>query len=507
MKIGSWNIRGFNPPLKQNGVKEFMRRHEIDVMGILETKLNDFKLSRIIRNKFGGLSSANNFRHHKAGCILVLSNSLKAELEVLDTTAQVIHCSITCKVTSRTFLVNFVYAFHTIVNCRPLWDNIEEFGLNCTLPWLALGDFNNVLNFDEKSNGADVTPYEIKDFEMCCQNVGLTDMRSIGCFYTWNNNSVWSKIDRAMVNGNWMLESYDSFANFLPSGCLSDHSPCIVSIFGEVGRKKRPFKFFNMWTCHEDFHDVYQMVGIKADYATKKLELAQVELHNDQINLQLKSEVARLRKEATMLCEAERNFYYQQSKCVHLKNSDKCTKYFHSLVKRNAKRNEIPAVIKRDGNYSTSQEEAATEFTHFYSELLGQSGCGQHFNDEILSNGPKLSGENAMLLVRDFTRQEIKDALFSIGDDKSPEFFATGSLLKQTNHTIIALVPKGNQSTSVEDYRPIACCNVFYKVITKILASRLKPMLDVIVDKAQTAFVEGRSMIENIHLAQEQDGV
>ncbi|XP_022865360.1 uncharacterized protein LOC111385213 [Olea europaea var. sylvestris] len=83
------------------------------------------------------------------------------------------------------------------------------------------------------------------------------------------------------------------------------------------------------------------------------------------------------------------------------------------------------------------------------------------------------------------------------------EIFASRSLLKQINHTIIVLVPKGNHSTSVGDYRPIDCCNVFYKVITKILASRLKPMLDSIVDQAQTVVVEGQSMIENIHLAQE----
>lgn len=45
MKIGEWNIRGFNSPLKQNRVKEFIKRHDIDVMGILETKLDDLKIS------------------------------------------------------------------------------------------------------------------------------------------------------------------------------------------------------------------------------------------------------------------------------------------------------------------------------------------------------------------------------------------------------------------------------------------------------------------------------
>lgn len=76
-------------------------------------------------------------------------------------------------------------------------------------------------------------------------------MRSIGCFFTW------SKLDRAMVNEAWTHGGSNSFANFLPSGCLSDHSPCIVSLFGKVDKKKIPFRFFNMWTNHEDFIKTY----------------------------------------------------------------------------------------------------------------------------------------------------------------------------------------------------------------------------------------------------------
>ncbi|XP_022858439.1 uncharacterized protein LOC111379310 [Olea europaea var. sylvestris] len=74
------------------------------------------------------------------------------------------------------------------------------------------------------------------------------------------------------------------------------------------------------------------------------------------------------------------------------------------------------------------------------------------------------------------------------------EFFTSRSLLKQTNHMVIVLVPKTNHSSSVGEYRHIACCNVFYKVITKILSSRLRPILGSIVDQAQAVFVEGRSM-------------
>jgi hypothetical protein len=66
-----------------------------------------------------------------------------------------------------------------------------------------------------------------------------------------------------------------------------------------------------------------------------------------------------------------------------------------------------------------------------------------------------------------------------------------------------ALVPKTGQATKLGDYRPIACCNVVYKIISKILATRLIPILGSLISPAQAAFIENRSMSENIYLVQE----
>ncbi|KAL0389455.1 UNVERIFIED_CONTAM: hypothetical protein Scaly_0302600 [Sesamum calycinum] len=82
-------------------------------------------------------------------------------------------------------------------------------------------------------------------------------------------------------------------------------------------------------------------------------------------------------------------------------------------------------------------------------------------------------------------------------------FLRSGRMLRQLNHTIIALVPKSEHSPSVADYRPISCCNVIYKVITKIIADRLSPALEQLIDSSQAAFVGGRNITDNIFLAQE----
>ena len=564
MKIACWNIRGLNMPLKQNGVAHLLKQHSIDVMGVLETKLNQNKLQRIMRTKFGGWMHINNFHLHRAGRILVLWNPAKARLEELETTPQAIHCTITCKVTSITFHVSFIYAFHTIVSRRPLWENIQEVSSNCTKPWVVIGDFNSVLSPDEKSNGTDVTPYEVKDFLECSLASGLSDIRSIGCFFTWSNNTVWSKIDRAMVNNLWLQAGFFGLANFLNAGCLSDHSPCIVSLLQEQKRSSKPFRFYNMWAMHDDFPKLvatnwstpvegfkqfvlakrlqslkgqlkllnekhYSHISSRAAKANSDLKDAQLELHDHPRDVHIQNKVAKLRKEAMCLSDAERCFYYQQAKCTHLKQSDRCTKFFHGLVKRNTRRNHIAAICKTDGMFTLSQEQVADEFVKYYEQLLGNPQACEPLIRDILGTGPLVSPDQIDALTKDISVQEIRKALFDIGDDKSPgpdgytscffkkawqivgddfcgaieEFFSSGSLLKQCNHTVIALVPKAQHAPTVGDFRPIACCNVTYKVITKIIASRLGPVLDTIVDQAQAAFVEGRSMTENIHLAQE----
>ena len=81
--------------------------------------------------------------------------------------------------------------------------------------------------------------------------------------------------------------------------------------------------------------------------------------------------------------------------------------------------------------------------------------------------------------------------------------FRLGFLPKGINSTILALVPKKTTSAEMRDFRPIACCNVLYKVISKILANRLKVFLPRMISENQSAFVKGRLLMENVLLASE----
>lgn len=82
-------------------------------------------------------------------------------------------------------------------------------------------------------------------------------------------------------------------------------------------------------------------------------------------------------------------------------------------------------------------------------------------------------------------------------------FFATGELDSRLNQTNLCLVPKTDRPVSKAEFRPISLCNVGYKIISKILSTRLKRILPKIISETQSAFVANRQITDNILIVQE----
>ena len=67
----------------------------------------------------------------------------------------------------------------------------------------------------------------------------------------------------------------------------------------------------------------------------------------------------------------------------------------------------------------------------------------------------------------------IKDKVWAIMEESRRK----RGVLKAFNATFLALIPKGEGADSLDKFRPIPLCNVIYKIITKVIANHLKPLL------------------------------
>lgn len=83
------------------------------------------------------------------------------------------------------------------------------------------------------------------------------------------------------------------------------------------------------------------------------------------------------------------------------------------------------------------------------------------------------------------------------------QFIANKELPMALNKTLIVLIPKKAHPEVLPDMQPIALCNVLYKIIAKMLANRLKLVLDTVISDPQSAFVPGRAITDNILISAE----
>lgn len=93
-----------------------------------------------------------------------------------------------------------------------------------------------------------------------------------------------------------------------------------------------------------------------------------------------------------------------------------------------------------------------------------------------------------------------------VGDEVSEailEVFGTGKILKAINMTTLTLIPKVKCPGNVYEFRPIACCFVLYKCITKLISEKLNSILPDIKSPSQGAFVSGRSILYNVMICQD----
>lgn len=182
------------------------------------------------------------------------------------------------------------------------------------------------------------------------------------------------------------------------------------------------------------------------------------------------------------------------------------------------------------GGKITDVKDIAEEIQNFYKALLGSAANSLPSPDiPILRSGPRLSPAAGHILIAPVTTLEIDAALHSIDDSKAPGLdgfnavffkkawhviredvykaifylFSTGEMYIGINCTSVTLVPKIHNSSQVKDFRPIACCSLVYKLISKILTARMQRVITEVVSDCQSGFIPRRCIDDNILLATE----
>ncbi len=211
-------------------------------------------------------------------------------------------------------------------------------------------------------------------------------------------------------------------------------------------------------------------------------------------------------------------------------NGDRNTKFFQAVVKTRRRRNRIVQIKKDDTTWITNPNDIQQCFVDHYTQLFlePQSHSTEHIHTQIRSLPiPTLSDNQDTLLDQPIIDAEIFQAVTQLSPLKTPgpdgipaafyqnywsivkqdvlqmvhAFFHSGFLLKSLNYSFITLIPKTPTPETVSQFKPISLCNVTYKIISKVLINRLKPIMDSLVTPYQNAFIQGRQITDNIILA------
>ncbi|GJU01457.1 RNA-directed DNA polymerase, eukaryota, reverse transcriptase zinc-binding domain protein [Tanacetum coccineum] len=436
-----------------------------------------------------------------------------------------------------------------------LWKDLEsqEQFMN-RRPWILLGDFNVTLHSYEHSAGSSNISQDMQDFKESVLKNELNDICSSGFQFTWSKSpsnpaqSILKKLDRVMSNEEFINVFDQAHAVFLPY-LISDHCPALVIMPGGVERKRKAFRFANYivdkpdflstvaqeWKLSMEGFQIFKVVktlkGLKRHMNSlnwrngnlfekvvllrDKVKEWQSKLDNDPFNTKIKEEESKALIEYREALNDELKLLKQKARIDWLRDGDKNTAFFHKMVKRRKHMNRIESICNEEG-----VRFYGNDFVDHFQRFLGVESNTKSMDGMSDMFTIKLSREEANAMICHVFDMEIKQAMFDIDDDKAPgpdgftscffkkawniigsdicdavrEFFISGKLLKEVNATMISLIPKMNTPNKVSEFRPIACCNVLYKCISKILTNRIKSGLEKVVSINQSAFIPGRSI-------------
>ena len=155
-------------------------------MVITETRVGDERAEKIIEGlPFDGFITTDTIGY--VGGLWILWNKEGAEISLLANTEQEIHATLKVHASNLSRLFSAIYASPRLAERRILWSNIEEVGRLHSMPWLMIGDFNEVLCGEDKFEGKQININRAMEFKAYLDSCSFVGLGFAGPKYTWMN--------------------------------------------------------------------------------------------------------------------------------------------------------------------------------------------------------------------------------------------------------------------------------------------------------------------------------
>ncbi|CAN6587433.1 unnamed protein product [Malus baccata var. baccata] len=525
---------------------------------LAETKMKDHRINGV-RRRMGFLNGFNVTPVGRAGGLsLWWDDSL--DVEILFSSKHIIDARVMEKGAHRWVRVTGIYGTPYRCDKGEFWNWMSTYFSPSDMPWLCAGDFNEFLWDSEKVGGSPVLYNRPRYLESFLSSSELLDLDFNGPAFTWrgmrNGSLVEERLDRGLCNRIWQ----DVWPNTtVTHGTVlgSDHCPIIIQTEPNTRKGKKLFRFEAFWAKEADCLEVVRRSwdcreggGAQVRWQ-KKINDCRSQLIRwsrnkfkrrsymiDHLLAQLgelqknwgpqREEILEKSKLIDTLWAQEESFWQQRSRVKWLKEGDANTKFFHQTTLQRRRRNKVLKIRNSAGDWVENPTQVRRLVDEHFLNSFRSEG-DRNWGTMLDCLNPMVTEEMNAALMAPVLEEEIKTAALGMGGLKAPGpdgfqgvFYHTFwenivgdvndlvySMImgqdypRNLNSTHIVLIPKVQNPEMVSQFRPISLCNYSYKILSKVLANRLKPILTGIISPMQNAFVAGRQIQDNIGIAHE----